>query len=61
MRGMDMNTKVLQDIERFFFIYQNRNEDILTLLPTPIQEELSDELDLLKRSILNRIKEEFQH
>ena len=55
-----MNTKLLQDIERFFFIYQNRNEDVLTRLPTPIQEELSDELDLLKRSILNRIKEEFQ-
>ncbi len=56
-----MNQKLRQDLIRFFAVYQARTAGLLTALPASAREELDEELGLLKRSVLNRLAEEFGH
>ncbi len=57
--GSHMNQKLRQDLIRFFAVYQDRTASLLTALPAGAREELDEELGLLKRSVLNRLAEEF--
>lgn len=50
-----MDQKIIQDIERFFSIYKDRTADIQKYLPPEGQAQFSEEIDLLKASILNRV------
>ena len=52
-----MDSKLVQDIDHFFALYESRTEDILRPLLRPAQDELAEELALLKISVINRIKE----
>ncbi len=53
-----MDTKLMDDISRFFLVYQGRTEPILAQIPPHIRAELESELSLLRDSILNRLSEE---
>lgn len=53
-----MLTKLMDDISRFFQVYQSPTEAILAPLPAHIRAELDEELSLLRDSVLNRLSEE---
>ena len=52
-----MDAKLKNDISYFFQTYRSRTSDLLDQLPAQVREELEEELDLLRISILNRIAE----
>ncbi len=56
-----MNSKLMDDISRFFQVYQSRTEAILAPLPAHTRAELEEELSLLRDSVLNRLFEEKTH
>jgi hypothetical protein len=58
--GFRMDTKLSQDLNRFFRIYNSRIADLLAPLPFFVKEELDEEIDLLRVSVLNRVSEEFR-
>ena len=58
-----MDTKLRQDLNHFFNVYQNNVGDILRkrLPPAPsalIEKEIAEELDTFHTSVLNRLAEE---
>ncbi len=59
-----MDTRLVQDLNRFFSVFHNNTlTDLHELLPAvpaakQYQVELESELELLRASVLNRLKEE---
>lgn len=60
-----MDQKLRQDLHRFFHVYTDNVGDILreSLPPQigiPLETKLNEEFDLLARSIMNRVEEEYR-
>lgn len=55
-----MSDNLKQDLSRFFRIYQNRVENLTRLFPPPLRSEWEEEVNLLRKSVLNRVEEEFR-
>ena len=56
--GGKVDAKLKQDLNWFFSVFQNRTSDLLDPLPASQRQELDDELELLRVSILNRLAQE---
>lgn len=62
--GDFMNARLIQDLNRFFSVFHNNTlTDLHKILPSvpaakQYQVELESELELLRTSVLNRLKEE---
>lgn len=59
-----MDSRLQHDLNRFFSVYQNNISSTLhQKLPSPVanslEDELTEELSLLRRSVLKRLAEEF--
>ena len=55
-----MNAKLQQDIDRFFSVYRDRIGGLLLPLSSAAREEMEEELDLLRISVQNRLREEIK-
>ncbi len=52
-----MDTKLVQDVHRFFTVYQSRTADLISTLPPKARVELEEELELLQDAVLKRLRE----
>lgn len=59
-----MNSSLENDLNRFCRVYLNNTSDLLRKLPMPIaavlKQQMEEEFDLFRTSMLNRIEEEFR-
>lgn len=51
-----MDYRLVQDINRFFLVFQGHTENLFLRMSKQDQKEFNEELALLKASVLNRIK-----
>lgn len=53
-----MSPDLKHDLIWFFSVFESRTEAIVKQIPSDILEELSEEYELLKTSVQNRLAEE---
>ena len=53
-----MDSKLRQDLNWFFRVYQDRTSNLVKALPILMQKEFDEEVNLLKESIMNRLAQD---